>query len=148
MTKNEFLEKLRVALANDLTGSIIQENVDYYSAYISNEVKAGRDESEVVAELGDPWILARTVIDTSGAAAAGQNSACEQEGRPYGQRADDTEIRPAGAGIFRRLVILLGILGILIIIVAVIGGIISIVAPILVPLIVILVVIRSINRRW
>ena len=30
MTKREFLDKLKKALANDLSGNVIRDNVDYY----------------------------------------------------------------------------------------------------------------------
>ena len=46
MTKSEFLEKLRQALGNDLTGAIIQENVNYYSSYLPwklNDLTDGRN---------------------------------------------------------------------------------------------------------
>ena len=32
MTKREFLDKLKKALANDLSGNVIRDNVDYYNA--------------------------------------------------------------------------------------------------------------------
>ena len=61
MTRIEFLQQLRQALENDLSGSVVQENVDYYNQYISDEVRKGKSEEEVLRMLGDPWILARTV---------------------------------------------------------------------------------------
>ena len=54
MTKREFLDKLKKALANDLSGNVIRDNVDYYNDYITEEVRKGRKESEVIEELGDP----------------------------------------------------------------------------------------------
>ena len=41
----------------------MQENVNYYDGYISDEVSKGKTEEEVTAELGDPWVIAQTVID-------------------------------------------------------------------------------------
>lgn len=58
MTKREFLDKLKKALVNDLSGSVIQENVNYYNDYITEEVRKGRRESDVIEELGDPWAIA------------------------------------------------------------------------------------------
>ena len=63
MTKNEFLEGLRKALGNDLDRETVQENVAYYDGYISVQVNIGRTEEEVTAELGDPWVIAQTIID-------------------------------------------------------------------------------------
>ncbi|WP_416390385.1 HAAS signaling domain-containing protein [[Clostridium] hylemonae] len=50
MTQNEFLDKLRNALENELSGSAVQDNVAYYSSYIMEEMRKGRTESEVVGE--------------------------------------------------------------------------------------------------
>jgi hypothetical protein len=41
----------------------LQENLKYYNDYIEGEVKKGRSEQEVINELGDPWALAKTIID-------------------------------------------------------------------------------------
>ena len=37
MTKREFLDKLKKALANDLSGNVIRDNVDYYNDYIKDK---------------------------------------------------------------------------------------------------------------
>ena len=63
MTREEFLKKLKEALENDLSGRIVQENVSYYESYIIEEIRKGRTESEVIEELGDPWVIARSIID-------------------------------------------------------------------------------------
>ena len=63
MTKAEFLEKLRIELSSGVTPQVLQENLNYYSQYIDDEIRKGRTESEVLAELGDPWILAKTIVD-------------------------------------------------------------------------------------
>lgn len=36
----------------------------YYDNYIQEEVRKGRTEADVIAELGDPWVIARTIIDS------------------------------------------------------------------------------------
>lgn len=63
MTREEFLKKLKEALENDLSGRIVQENVSYYESYIIEEIGKGRTEREVIEELGDPWIIARSIIE-------------------------------------------------------------------------------------
>ena len=47
MTKREFLEKLRAALAEDLSGAAVQEQVAFYRQYIEDEVRKGRSEEAV-----------------------------------------------------------------------------------------------------
>ena len=39
MTKGEFLEKLRAALAEDLGSAAVQEQVAFYRQYIEDEVR-------------------------------------------------------------------------------------------------------------
>ena len=62
MTKREFLDKLKKALVNDLSGSVIQENVNYYNDYITEEVRKGRRESDVIEELGIHGQLQRILL--------------------------------------------------------------------------------------
>ena len=38
MTKQEFLEKLRAALGNDLSGTVVSENVNYYKQYNTKKI--------------------------------------------------------------------------------------------------------------
>ena len=61
MNKNEFLKKLKTALEVDLSQSQINEQLSYYDNYISNEIKNGRSEQDVLDELGDPYLIAKTI---------------------------------------------------------------------------------------
>lgn len=63
MTKNEFLELLRNTLLGQLPDLEIQSNIKYYEEYIRTEgLKAS--EEEVINQLGDPRLIAKTIIDT------------------------------------------------------------------------------------
>lgn len=153
MTRNEFLDRLREALGNDLSPLAVQENVDYYNQYILDEVKGGKSEEDVIDELGDPWVIARTVIDASeGIQGMGTDSgyAYESNGQGYGYGRQGGYVKRAETskrGWWRLIVMLLGIIGVLIAVVAVIGGIISLVAPILIPVLIIMIIIRSFGRK-
>ena len=146
MTKREFLEKLKNALGNDLTGSIIQENVDYYDQYISEEVGQGKSEEEVISELGDPWVLAQTIIDTSrNSQNSGNNFTYDP--RPGSYEDDNTERgTSASGGWFRMVLILLAIIGVLIVLLIVVGGILRFIAPILLPVLVISMLMRMFKQ--
>lgn len=149
MTRNEFLDKLREALGNDLPAPAVQENTDYYNQYILDETGKGKSEEEIIEELGDPWVIARTIIDASeGAQSPESNYTYESDGQSYGQQRG--YVRPAfffGKGGWKIIAAILGIVGVLIAVVAVIGGIISLVAPILVPVLIIVFVIHLFGRR-
>ncbi len=78
MDRDEFLRTLREALSGEVAPNIIEENIRYYDAYISDEVRKGRSEQEVIEELGGARVIARTIIDV---AAAGGDAGT---GDPYG----------------------------------------------------------------
>lgn len=149
MTKSEFLDKLRTALGNDLTGPIIQENINYYDQYISDEVARGRSEEEVTAELGDPWVLAQTIIDVA-SENGGQGSkvyASEQEN--YGKSSARTNQNRYTYGVswWKILLVILGIIGILAVVISVIGGVVSFLAPVLVPLLIVAIIVRAFSGK-
>ncbi len=63
MTKEEFIEQLEDALAGEVSNAVVYDNKQYYQRYIFREVKNGRSEKEVIDGLGDPRLIARTIID-------------------------------------------------------------------------------------
>ncbi|MBQ7797328.1 MAG: hypothetical protein IJ374_12350 [Lachnospiraceae bacterium] len=65
MSKEEFLQELREALAGDVPETVIRDNVSYYGSYLSQEMAKGRTVDEIVAEIGEPFILAKTIIEHS-----------------------------------------------------------------------------------
>lgn len=66
MTKEEFLEQLEDALVGEVPNSVIYDNKNYYERYIFSEIKMGRSEADILEELGNPRLIARTIIDTQG----------------------------------------------------------------------------------
>lgn len=143
--------KLKSALGNDLSGSVIQENVEYYDSYIREEMSKGRTESEVTAELGDPWVIAQTIIDSAEnrMRTQSQKEYSSEEERTYGNNRSNTgKIYSFGLNTWwKKLLLLLAILGVVMIIGAVIGGIISFVAPVLLPVIIVLIILKAFNNK-
>lgn len=60
MKKAEFLSVLQESLEGNITRADINENIRYYTRYFDESQKT---EEEVCEELGDPRLIARTVID-------------------------------------------------------------------------------------
>lgn len=85
MTKREFLDTLRIQLEGALAPSQIEGHLHYYNEYISEAVASGKTEQEVLAELGSPALIAKTILNTAGAAQASENydSAYQQNGYGY-----------------------------------------------------------------
>ncbi|MCD7837040.1 MAG: DUF1700 domain-containing protein [Lachnospiraceae bacterium] len=65
MTKKEFIDKLRAALNGRIPTAKVTENVNYYEDYINTEIRKGRTEQEVLASLGEPRLIAKTIIQTT-----------------------------------------------------------------------------------
>ena len=65
MSREEFLKILRESLSMSLENDAINEQLDYYDRYISDEVEKGRTEKEVIEELGDPRLIAKTIKTVS-----------------------------------------------------------------------------------
>lgn len=61
MNKNEFIKKLEEELSLSFNKSEINEQLDYYSKYINDEIKNGKSEKDVLSELGDPRLIAKTL---------------------------------------------------------------------------------------
>lgn len=66
MNKQEFINRLRAALNGRIPPEQVTENVNYYEDYINTQIRMGRSEQDVLAALGDPRLIARTIIETSG----------------------------------------------------------------------------------
>lgn len=65
MNKKEFIEKLQRSLASGLGSSQVADNVRYYQDYIESEIRKGKSEEEVIASLGDPRLLAKSIIEAN-----------------------------------------------------------------------------------
>ncbi|MGC4018349.1 MAG: hypothetical protein QM793_03370 [Muricomes sp.] len=152
MTHSEFLQELRRALENDLSGRIVEENVEFYSQYIKDEVKQGKSEEEILQMLGDPWVLAKTVIDaqdgTDEATVYGtsRKSDTEYSNERSGREKPDMQVNMFRVDTWWKkllwtLVIIMLVLGV----VAIVTGVIRFLAPVLIPLLLITLVIRAIG---
>ena len=74
MNKQEFLDKLKMALNGRIAPNLVEENVNYYADYIHTQIRMGRSEQEVLGSLGDPRLIARTIAETQGSTGnTGQN---------------------------------------------------------------------------
>lgn len=154
MTKQEFLSRLKEALENRLDSRAVQENMDYYRSYIEEETRHGRSEEEVTDELGDPWVIAQSVINMTESRAAAEGGYGPgnvfDDGEPgYSDRRgySDTQIHTYMVNSWwKRLLFLMGIIGIVLIVFAVIGGLISLVMPVVLPILVIIMVMRLFRR--
>lgn len=66
MQREDFLNELRIALQGNITQARVNEHLRYYENYIIEESRKGRTETEVISALGNPRLIAKTIIDTEG----------------------------------------------------------------------------------
>lgn len=80
MSRQEFIDRLRAALNGRIPAAQVEDTVNYYQDYINTEIRKGRTEEDVLQSLGDPRLIARTIVQTSGTAENGyyQESAGER----------------------------------------------------------------------
>lgn len=63
MTEQDFLNILETSLSGELPSHEVRSNIQYYKDYIDTK-KRVKSEAEVLEDLGDPRLIAKTIIDT------------------------------------------------------------------------------------
>lgn len=155
MTRSEFLSQLKEALEGDLNSSAVQENVNYYNNYITEEVAKGKSEEEVLQMLGDPWILAHTIIDASDGTdyetvyeAGGSTYSSSGAARDYRKDSSGSHVHVFGIDTWwKKLLLILFVVMIIVLVVAVVSGVVQLLAPVLVPILIVMIIIRLIGGR-
>ena len=138
MSKEEFLNELRTALMGNVSSAVINENVDYYEDYINTEVRKGRTEEEVLESLGEPRLLAKTVIDTAAVEERRGPDETDTE-ETAGTGSGDNDVMP-----WWRIVILIFVI---MAAVYIVFSVLSFLAPVLVPAIIICAIIFLLKHR-
>lgn len=77
MDRIEFLRILESELEGEISPAQVDQNLRYYDSYIREQMNQGFTEKEVMEQLGDPRLIARTIVDT--AEAAGESLYEEEE---------------------------------------------------------------------
>ncbi len=63
MYRTEFLEVIRTQLDGRMQEGKIAAHLRYYEDYVQSRVRSGESEEAVLAELGDPRLIAKTLLD-------------------------------------------------------------------------------------
>ena len=143
MTKREFLEELKEALSEQLPQNQVAEHVSYYMNYIEERKRSGSSEEEVLDMLGDPRLIARTILDTTPGSKDNQNYFYEQT-----MQDAQSEVEKKGLSNKARNYLYIGIaIAVIFLIISLITTLLSFLLPILLPVILIFVVISIIRKR-
>lgn len=150
MTRAEFIDTLQKTLTGRISSSSVNENIRYYQEYIDTQVRAGRSEEEVIAELGNPRLLARTIIEAD----KREGQTAYGEAQEYDEVYEDgtqagAESGRGGAKVYRMpgwLITVLVVL-VMVLIIGVIGSVLSMLLPFIIPIMGIILIVRLVNRR-
>lgn len=153
MDRNEFVSTLRAVLAGEVPAAVVEDNVRYYDSYISQEIASGKSEAEVLEALGDPRLIARTIIDTQGQQGGYQEQTYYTEEEPSREKGFHAEFNDEG-GVdikyrrfnfntwYGKLLVAVVVVLIVALVLAIMGGFLMWVLPVLIPVYVILRLIR------
>lgn len=138
MDRTEFIDRLQRSLAGGVNSSQVADNVRYYQDYIDAEIRKGRSETDVLFSLGDPRLLAKSIIEANKRAGyiEGTNQNFDEE-RPE----DSVQERNRAAGSIVRVpswLIILIVTVILLLIIGVVFSVISFLAPIIIPVLIVM----------
>ncbi len=64
MNRDEFLEILNTQLQGEIPSTEVSQHLAYYDHFIQQKISQGQTEEQVLEELGDPRLIAKTLIDT------------------------------------------------------------------------------------
>ena len=84
MSKQEFLDGLRRSLSGGLEAQEINDHIRYYSDYIDSQIRMGTPEEEVMASLGEPRLIAKTLLGMEGVETVAEEYV-EEEGTKEGE---------------------------------------------------------------
>ena len=151
MNKYEFITNLQRHLTGKVSSEKLQELTAYYNDYIDSQIRKGRTEEEVLRELGDPRLLAKSIVETGGGREGGgiKSKTVYEEGGQEEEKWNGRSFRVNR--IVFRVVLLLVLFGILYIVFGVIGLALNIflrfVLPVLIPVMIIYLLVRLFSRR-
>lgn len=62
MNKIEFVEQMRRSLSSIDDYTYVNDTIAYYENYIESQVRMGKSEEQVMQELGDPRLIAKSIL--------------------------------------------------------------------------------------
>lgn len=146
MGRTEFIEILQRTLAASMGSSLVNSNVRYYQEYFDTEIRKGRSEEEVLSSLGDPRLLAKTIIEAS--KHEGQSLRPEYD-EVYEEGAEENDSREYGDKVYRMpgWMLLVLLLIIIVVVIGIVGSILSMLLPIILPILFVVFIIRFFQKR-
>ncbi len=146
MNRYEFIESLRAALSGKVTQSTLNDNVRYYEEYLDSEIRKGRTEEEVIRELGNPRLLAKTIVEANKQSNQwGRTSETYSDTVDFGEEKKQAIVHMNGKEYkFPKWAGILVLVLIIVAVIAVVATVLSVLLPILLPIILIVMAVNII----
>ncbi len=146
MNKYDFVTGLQRHLTGKVSPEKLQELTRYYNQYIDTEIRKGKSEKEVLDALGDPRLLAKSIIS-----AEGNNIYDEEDVAGYGNYEEELPDRKQRyAGFSKKLKTILIVIAVILVICLVLSTVFHIIRfflPVLIPLIIVWFLVQIWNNR-
>lgn len=128
---------LRRKLTGEVSPQEVEKNLMYYETYISDRVRQGKTEEEVLEELGSPLLIAKTIIDMNGKETSGEyEPVFEKQERE--QQGNNVHVWHVGGWVIPVIIIL---------VLLVLFSVLRILMPVLLPILVICFVISMFKKK-
>ena len=143
MYRAEFLDILKTQLSGQMHEGKIGAHLRYYEDYIQSKVRAGTPEEEVIAQLGDPRLIAKTLLDTDTGEEVYEESRSysESDAGNYGNQEEKTWKKKLDLSTWYGKLIVIAVAAVVIFLL------ISVLAAVL-PFLIVLAVILYLISRW
>ena len=147
MTRTEFIDTLQRTLAGSLGSGYVNENVQYYQDYIDTQIGSGYSEEEAVAKLGDPRLIAKSIIE-----AARQEQSAYVNSPEYDEIYEDgsqtDQESGSGAKVYRipGWLTLILVMLVLFAVIGLVGSLLTALLPVIIPLVCVVLVIRFFSK--
>lgn len=153
MNKAEFLYALQGRLAETLPREKVEEHIRYYDSYIMEGISKGMTEEETVSRLGDPLLIAKTIMDTSDESvrqrviyedgSTSQYSETEDRWEDQRPQIHHFKIQTKGGCLLAAIILIV----VVALILWLVGSVVSFLLPVLVPVAVVVLVISYMKQK-
>lgn len=145
MAGKEFIDVLQKSLAGNICSSSVNENIRYYQEYFDAQTRMGRSEEEIAGELGDPRLLAKTIIE-AGKYEGRSNARPEYDEVYEDGSGEDGNVRSKVYRMPGWLTAALVILAVVMVL-GIVGSIVSALLPVIIPVVCVILLLRFFQRR-
>lgn len=146
MNKYDFINSLQKYLTGKVSTDKLQELTRYYNQYIDTEMRKGKTEEEVLESLGDPRLLAKSIISAEGNHMYDE----ESDARCDTYEEDVPERKQRYDGFSKKLKTILIVIAVILVICLVLSTVFHIIRfflPVLIPLLIVWFLVQIWNNR-